>query len=156
MTTNQALNFDKYAQEGNLFMHELGEMLNHPGEQDRAQAGRLLRAVLHTLREHISVGQSLNLIAQFPMFLKAIYVDQWKLSADRERIKTMEEFTGEVENKQREEGEVNFDWNEPTSTLVEKVLISLGKYVSAGELSDVEAELPGEIRRFLQERVGGE
>lgn len=155
MSTNKAMNFDKYAQEGNLFMHELGEILNHPGEEDRAQAGRLLRAVLHTLRDHISIGQSLNLISQFPMFLKAIYVDQWQLSADQERIKTMEAFTAKVEQKQREEGEVNFDWNEPTRQLIEYVLIMLGKYVSEGELADIEAELPGEIRQFLLARVGG-
>lgn len=153
MTSNRAMNFDKYAQEGNLFMHELGEMLNHTGEEDRAQVGRLLRAVLHALREHISIGQSLNLISQFPMFLKAIYVDQWQYTEKQERIKTMEEFTAEVERKQREEGEINFDWNESTDLLVEKVLIALGKYISFGELKDVEAELPGEIRRFMQERI---
>ena len=132
MTTSTAMNFEKFAQEGNLFMRELGEMLGHAWEEDRAQVGRLLRAVLDALREQISTGQSLHLISQFPMFLKALYVDQWKIAEQRDRLKTWEDFTALVEEKQKGKGEMAFDWEEPTDLLVKRTLIALGKYISAG------------------------
>ncbi len=71
-----AINFEKFAQEGNEFLSRLATSLGHPEEKGRT--GIIMRSVMHTLRERITVGESLNLLSQLPMFLKGIYVDKWK------------------------------------------------------------------------------
>jgi uncharacterized protein (DUF2267 family) len=36
-----------------------------------------LRAVLHTVRDHLTVEQSAHLSAQFPMLIRGLYFEQW-------------------------------------------------------------------------------
>ena len=98
-----AINFDKFAQEGNLFLKELAQQLGHP--QEHARTGIILRAVLHTLRERITISESFNMLAQLPMFLKGIYVDNWKYSEKPVRINTKGEF---FEEKARVEAPISF------------------------------------------------
>lgn len=68
-----ALNFNQYAAEGNTFMKAYAKELRLTGDYDKA--GRILSTVLHGLREMITTEESLQLIAQLPMFLKAVYVN---------------------------------------------------------------------------------
>ncbi len=139
-----AINFDKFAQEGNLFLKELSQQLGHPDEQ--ARTGIILRAVLHTLRERITIGESFNLLAQLPMFLKAIYVDNWKYKEKPKRISTKEEFFKEVEKHQDQYGEQQFNWEKSTEEIAGIVVRELGKYVSKGEFEDITAQLPNELK----------
>ena len=69
-----ALNFNQFAAEANTFLKKYTKELEL---QDTEQAGRILSAILHGLRDVISFDESLQLIAQFPMFLKAVYVNGW-------------------------------------------------------------------------------
>lgn len=147
-----AINFEKFAAEGNEFINELSANLGH--ENEKGQVGILLRAVLHELRDSLSVAQSLNLISQFPMFLKAIYVEQWKDSGKRARVKTMEEFARKVEEEQRKFGERDFDWNEPTIDLVKTVLNTVyNKYLTPGQVEDMKAELAVELKQLFPEKA---
>lgn len=43
---------------------------------DSEKASRILVAILHGLREIITLEESLQFILQFPMFLKAVYVNE--------------------------------------------------------------------------------
>ncbi|HYH55520.1 MAG TPA: DUF2267 domain-containing protein, partial [Anseongella sp.] len=70
-----------------------------------------------------------------------------------ERIHTLKEFTEKVKRYQREMGEIEFDWEERTDELVRGVLIALKKYVSEGEMKDIAAELPAEIKQFWEQEV---
>ena len=145
-----AINFDKFAAEGNEFINELSRNLGH--ENNKAQVGILLRAVLHELRDCLTFAQSLNLISQFPMFLKALYVEQWKHSEHPPRIKTLEEFANRVEEEQRKFGERQFNWNESTIDLVSTVLNTLyKKYLTEGQIEDMRAELGGELKSLFPE-----
>jgi len=69
-----ALNFNQFAVEANTFLKTYTKKLN---TTDTEKAGRILSSILHGLRDVISMEESLNLIAQFPMFLKAVYVNGW-------------------------------------------------------------------------------
>ena len=143
-----ALQFDKYAQEGNIFIKELAEELDHPEEINRT--GVLLRSVLHTLRDRIGMGESLNYMAQLPMFLKAIYASEWKYHEKPERLKNMEEFKDKVKECQRRNGESDFDWDQSTEQLIEKILGFINKkYVSQGEIEDVKDNLPEDLKRIF-------
>ncbi|MFW6288886.1 MAG: DUF2267 domain-containing protein [Spirochaetota bacterium] len=141
------LNFDDYAREGKEFMHRLAADLGHPDRED--QAGILLRAVLHTLRDRISMAENLHVVSQLPMFLKAIYVDQWSYSDQMDRIRSADEFAKRVEEHQAQFGENRFDWNEPTTTLITKTLAAVERYLTEGEIEDVKSELPEEIAALV-------
>lgn len=143
-----SLNFQKYAQEGQSFVNDLAAELGHPEEV--ARTGIVLRAVLHTLRERITISESFHLLSQLPMFLKAIYVDQWKFSEKPLDIKTKEEFIAEVERHQHQYGEMEFSWNKSTEEIIRIVLSSLGKHISEGEYEDIIAQMPENIKEIFR------
>ncbi|HEX2970495.1 MAG TPA: DUF2267 domain-containing protein [Bacteroidales bacterium] len=145
------LNFEKYAHEGNSFIKELSMNLGHPGET--ARAGIILRAVMHTLRERISIGESLNLVSQLPMFLKGIYVDNWEFNDRQSRIKTIEDFKDEVKRLQEQYGEQQFDWELPTDEIIRVVFSTLNRYVSEGESEDIIAQMPKELKELFSEKA---
>lgn len=144
-----ALNFERFAQEGNAFINELAEKLNHPDSKDRV--GILLRSVLHVLRERITMQQSFHLIEQLPMFLKGVYVEQWKYREEPMAMDTLEEFCKAVEREQSRLGEQSFDWKISTEALVKSVIEVLSlRYISAGEISDIVGELPAELKQVFE------
>jgi uncharacterized protein (DUF2267 family) len=142
------INFDKFASEGHEFINELSSSLGHADE--KARTGILLRAVLHVLRDSITINQSLNLISQLPMFLKALYVEQWQYKDKPERIRNLKDFSEKIEKQQQTFGEKNFDWQESTLDLAKETIGLLNKkYLSKGQVHDVLAELPLEIKELL-------
>ena len=146
-----AINFDKYAQEGNLFIKNLSAALGHPEEKGRT--GIVLRAVLHTLRDRLTVGESMHLLSQLPMFLKAVYVDNWKYSEKPESYKTIGDFTKAVEKHQEQFGEQQFSWNKSTEEIVQIVFRELGQYISRGEYKDIVAQLPEDLSRLFDASI---
>ncbi|MFW5688518.1 MAG: DUF2267 domain-containing protein [Spirochaetota bacterium] len=141
------LDFNQYAQDGNEFMHRLARELGHPDRED--QAAILLRAVLHALRDRISMQENLHVVSQLPMFLKGVYVDQWSYSEELDRLKTADEFARRVEENQEQLGEQRFDWNASTQELITKVLASVEEYLTEGEVKDIKSELPDEIAALV-------
>jgi uncharacterized protein (DUF2267 family) len=53
-----ALDFNKYAQEGNEFLHSLAKELGH--EKEINQTAIILKSVLHTLRDRITISESID------------------------------------------------------------------------------------------------
>ncbi len=145
-----AINFNKYAEEGNLFVKNLAKTFGHPEEIGRT--GIILRAVLHTLRERITVSESISMIAQLPMFLKAIYVDTWKYREKPVRL-NKEAFLKEVERHQDQYGEYEFSWDKSTEEIVKIVLKELGAYITKGELEDILAQLPEDVKELFTESM---
>ena len=86
------LNFDQYAAEGNTFMKGYADELGLA--KDPEKAGRILTTILHGLRSLISTEDSLQFIAQLPMFLKAVYVNDWAIKTEKEEVKNMDDFIG--------------------------------------------------------------
>ncbi|MFP4471504.1 MAG: DUF2267 domain-containing protein [Bacteroidales bacterium] len=144
------LNFEKFAQEGNVFVKNLAANLGHP--EETARTGILLRAVLHTLRDRLQIGESLDFLSQLPMCLKAVYVDNWK-TIKTSNIETVEEFTDEVKRRQDEYGEMKFSWSKSTRELTAIVLKELGTYISAGEAGHVISQMPKELKSLFEESM---
>ncbi|UWX54487.1 DUF2267 domain-containing protein [Maribacter litopenaei] len=70
-----ALNFNQYATEGYTFLKDYAKEMNMSNDQDKA--GRIFIAIMHALRDILPTEESLHLIAQLPMFPKAVYVNRW-------------------------------------------------------------------------------
>jgi uncharacterized protein (DUF2267 family) len=143
------LHFNKYVQDGEQFIREVAEETNTPW--DMIRAFRLMRAVLHALRNRLAPAESLQLIAQFPMLIKAVYVDGWKIvPAEAKTMRHMGDFIEAV----REEGGPGllneFVTDHEVKKAIKVVFVVLKKHVSEGEINDILATLPAELRTLLE------
>ena len=142
-----SLNFNQYAVEANTFMKEYGEKIM---VEDKNKAGRILSAVLHGLREVISTEESLQLIAQLPMFLKAVYVNGWS-GHKKQKIRSLVEFIDLINRFDGATSIYDFGSDEETITYVKTTFLVLRKYISFGELEDIRTELPKEMKSLIFE-----
>ena len=141
-----ALNFNKSAAEANAFMKEYTQELNLGGDTEKA--GRILSSILHGLREVISTEESLQLIAQFPMFLKAVYVNGWT-SRKRPKVKNMVDFIDLVREFDGNTSINDFRSNEVAQSYIDATFILLRRYISLGELEDIRTELPKDLKSMV-------
>lgn len=142
-----AFNFDQYAQEGKAFLRELAANLGHP--EDEQTTARILRAVLHTFRDRITISENLDVLAQLPMFLKSVYVEQWKYRETPLKLRTLEDFKDAVKAEQARLGEQQFQWKEPTEEIIKTTFLSLKKFLTEGEAADVLSQMPKEIQELF-------
>lgn len=145
--------FDKHAQEGNTLIaqlaHEIGEVDNPK------KAERVLKAVLHTLRDRLTLQESFQLMAQFPLFLKGLYASEWKYRAEPLRIRHAEEFIGQAAIRDRS-AEKDFVNTERATFLIKKVFQVVGQYVSKGEWKDVLGNLPKPLHPLITPALSAE
>lgn len=145
-----ALNFNQFAVEANGFLKEYAKKI-HLG-YDTEKAGRILSSILHGLREIISTDESLQLIAQFPMFLKAVYVNGWS-SKKKIRVKNMTEFIDLIREFDGNTSLNDFESDEVAESYIHTTFIMLRKYVSLGELEDIRTELPKDLKYMVYENI---
>ncbi|TYP98946.1 uncharacterized protein (DUF2267 family) [Tenacibaculum adriaticum] len=145
-----ALNFNRFAAEANSFMKEYTKELNLG--DDTEKAGRILSSILHGLREIISTEESLQLIAQFPMFLKAVYVNGWS-SRKKPKVKNMTEFIDLVREFNGNTSIHDFESDEIAEKYIDITFILLRKYISLGELEDIRSELPKDLKGIIYNNI---
>lgn len=138
-----ALNFQEYTKKGMIFLKEVAMELGTPN--DLPHASRITNSVFHTLREVLTPDESFHLISQLPMYLKAVYVDGWKLSKSPMRIKKLDQFIDEVRSQTFRTADRDFGNNEQARKCIEAVFRVIKNHVSEGELKDVKQQMPSEI-----------
>lgn len=144
------LNFNQFAKEATTFLKEYAQQMNLGDDVDTA--GRILVATLHGLREIISTQESLQLIAQFPMFLKAIYVNGWTLKK-KKRVKNLVDFIDLVRKFDGNTSVHDSGSDEKAENYIKTTFIALRKYVSLGELEDIRTELPKDLKFIVYQSV---
>ncbi|MBI3133973.1 MAG: DUF2267 domain-containing protein [Bacteroidetes bacterium] len=142
-----ALNFDQFAAEGNEFVARLAKELGYP--KDKARAGRVLKSVLHAVRDQLTPTESVQLIAQLPMFLKAVYVHNWSLKTVKKKTRKFDDFLMEICVIDGDVSQSDFPTNNDIETAVSVVFMMLRKYLSLGEIEDIKALLPKELKPLL-------
>ena len=143
-----ALDFDKFAAKGKEFINALAKDLGYP--DDTARAGRVLRAILHVLRDQLTVEEAVQLLAQLPMALKAVFVDQWAPSRERMRLKHIDDFLTEVKYYNPRTAHIDFPSVDSIENSVAIVFRHLHRHVSLGELEDIRSVLPKELKQVLR------
>jgi uncharacterized protein (DUF2267 family) len=126
--------FDSTIQTTNIWLHDVLERL---GWQDRHRAYHALRAVLHALRDRLSVGEVAALGAQLPMLVRGFYYEGWHPHGKPLKERHKEEFLAHV-------AAASF-WDDP-ERVTRAVLAVLAKHVSHGEIEGVKHGLPTELR----------
>jgi uncharacterized protein (DUF2267 family) len=126
----------------NTWLEELREELNLGDTQEAYHA---LRAVLHALRDRLTVAEAVDLGAQLPMLLRGLYYEGWTPKDKPLRERKKEEFLEHIAGALRESPGT---YPEGVACGVFRVL---ERHVSAGEIQDVKSILPAEIRALWPE-----
>src|SRR6185312_14880455 len=75
----------------------LHDLMTELGWQDPHRAYRALRAVLHTLRDRLTVDEVAQLGAQLPMLIRGLYYEGWDPSGKPLRERHREQFLAHIE-----------------------------------------------------------
>ena len=140
MTTTGLEVFDTTTQKTMLWLKEIDEEL---GWKDRQTAYDALRGCLQLVRDHLSIDEMAHLGAQLPMLVRGIYYEGWDPSKTPVRYRGLADFLSRVAAEAGLDGETEASYAVSAATRV------LGRHVSFGELEDVRAILPSELRAAL-------
>jgi uncharacterized protein (DUF2267 family) len=128
---------DVAVQQAHVWINDLDRRLEW---QNKARAYRLLKAVLHALRDHLPVNEAANLGAQLPTLIRGVYYDQWRPATTPLKERHLDQFVATVEKAFKKD-----PLGDPAGEIA-AVFALLSDKVSAGEIADVRQSLPGEIR----------
>lgn len=144
------MDFNKFALKGNEMLNALAKELGIT----RKEAGRILKAVLHAIRDHLSVQESLHVVDQLPMALKGLYVSQWNVSRRPLRVRSIADFLNTVRLYDGTQAEGDLGDDEWASTIVQAVFTILNKYISDGQFEDIIAVMPAKLKNFIADNIG--
>lgn len=128
--------FESTIQTTNIWLNDILERL---GWQDHQRAYHALRAVLHALRDRLTIDQAAALAAQMPMLIRGFYYEGWHPHGKPVRERHKEEFLAHIAAAFQE---LEVD----PENVTRAVLQVLSKHVSAGEIASVKQSLPTELR----------
>ncbi len=131
--------FDKTLQETNAILKDIQAEF---GWDDKEIAYDVLRAVLQTLRDRLTVAEAVDLSAQLPMLVRGIYFEGWKPSRVPVKM-NREKFFAEVEKK------MEYELAYLTPDLVHGVMVALRRYISEGELEEIRDNLPKDLSNIF-------
>lgn len=146
MATN--LKFDKFAQEAHEYINDLAKELGHPEEKERSLI--VWRSVMHTIRDRIHIGESLQLLAPLPTIFKGIYVEDWKYNEKPPLdYDTVEEMKAEVKKIQQRYGEQEFNWSKSTEDIISTTVRSLKKFMHDEQLQHLKDQMPRNVKELF-------
>jgi uncharacterized protein (DUF2267 family) len=132
---------ERSAEKAHIWLKEVAAEL---GVDDRHYAYRALRAVLHALRDRLTVDVAAKLAAQLPTLIRGIYYEDWDPSGKPMPIHDIDTFLQHVVSEGRFSGETE------ASMAVAAVTAVLRAHVTAGEIEDVAAVLPEKLRILVE------
>lgn len=129
--------FDKTLQQSYIWVDEIARELGENNNRQKAYSA--LRAVLHALRDRMTVDEAAHLAAQLPMLIRGTYFEGWDPSVNPQRYRRKDEFLERIVS------EIPVDKNE-SERLAKAVFACLDHHVAEGEISDLRNQLPEELR----------
>jgi uncharacterized protein (DUF2267 family) len=136
MSTTGLEVFDTTVHTTNQWLNEISEVIG----PDRQRAYDVLRAVLHSLRDRLTVDQAVHLGAQLPMLVRGIYYEGWKPSRNPQKYRSQDEFLGHVKDELR-----NVRPTDPKDG-TRAVFKVVSHHIDPGEAAEVMQALPKEVR----------
>jgi uncharacterized protein (DUF2267 family) len=142
MSTTSLDVFDSTIHKTNAWLNEIMAQLD---TADRHLAYHVLRAVLHVLRDRLTVEEAVQLGAQLPTLIRGVYYEGW--SPTGKPLKwSKQEFLGCIRDNFRSPMTVP----EP-ERMVRAVFAVLVHHVSDGEVRNVKGILPKTLRELWPE-----
>lgn len=129
--------FNTTVDKTNRILREIEQAYDWPKER-RHQSYGALRAVLHQLRDRLTIEECSQLGAQLPLLVRGIYYEGWNPSAVPVKMHK-DEFLAGVKR------EFPFDIEGSTEQMVQNVLRALLRHVSPGEWEKIKATVPKDL-----------
>jgi uncharacterized protein (DUF2267 family) len=141
MATGTVDAIERSAQKANEWVNDVAREL---GTEDEAYAWRVLRAYLQVLRDRLTLDEAAQLAAQLPHLLRGVFYEGFDPGHQPEKIRDRETFLARLADRANLGDPSEAARAAATATRV------LRQHVSPGEIDDVLAQLPAEIRELLE------
>jgi uncharacterized protein (DUF2267 family) len=122
----------------------LKELRDNGDLGDEGTAYSALRAVLHQLRDRLTPEEAVDLAQQLPVIVRGVYFEGWRPSRTPEKVRTRREFVDGVAVRLRPHP---ID----AERAVRDVLALVAHHCDPGEIGDVIAQLPAELKELWPE-----
>jgi uncharacterized protein (DUF2267 family) len=122
----------------------LKELRDNGDLADEGTAYSVLRAVLHQLRDRLTPEEAVDLAAQLPLIVRGVYFEGWRPARTPEKVRTRREFLDGVATKLRPHP---ID----SERAVRDVFALVAHHCDPGEVADVIAQLPDELKQLWPE-----
>ena len=129
--------FRKTEQKTALWIEAVADKM---GTTDVERSYKVLRSVLHALRDRLPPDEAVHLGAQMPMLVRGFYYEGWDPSRKPERYRHRQEF---LEHIAKDVPTLDLAQREHAASAVFSVL---QENISSGETNQVRQALPAEIR----------
>ena len=104
-----------------------------------------MRAVLHHLRDRLSVKENADLSAQLPTLIRGIYFEGWSPKEGADVPRSSEEFVQGVMKTLSEHREIH------AGNATRAVFALLDEKITAGEINDIISSFPADMRDLWPE-----
>ncbi|WP_050930872.1 DUF2267 domain-containing protein [Aestuariivita boseongensis] len=131
---------DDAAHSTNVWVNDINERL---GWDNKHRAYRLMRAVLHAVRDHLRVDEAAQLAAQLPTLIRGIYYDGWNPSKTPLIERKADGFIALVQK------DFETDPLGDAPQAIAAVIAVMRAHVSKGEMDEVENSFTTDIRALF-------
>jgi uncharacterized protein (DUF2267 family) len=124
----------------------LKELRKTGGFADETEALSVLRAVLHQLRDRLSVEEAVDLAAQLPIIVRGVYYEGWRPARVPQKIHSKQKFLNQITLK-------FLPRPIPPEAAVRHVFALMAHHCDPGEISDVIGQMPKVLQELWPETV---
>lgn len=134
-----------FALKANQWVDEIAVFMK--ADEKKELAWRALRSVLHAIRDRLTPEEAFQLSAQLPMLIRGLYFEGYHYRNKPEK------FHVEELKKRIEKGLGPALLNMDTKSVFKAVLLVLYNHVSIGEMADIYAVMPPDIKQLWDESL---
>ena len=138
--------FNKTLQKTSLW---LNEVMNETDIENSHQAYSALRAVLHAIRDRLTVDEAIDLGAQLPTLIRGFYYEGWTRSGKPLKYRHKEDFLAEVAKNLPGKNDDDLE------LIIRAVFKVLTQQITGGEIAQVKHQLPSGVRELWKEPIPG-
>ena len=119
------------------------ELMEEMQWNDAPKAFHGLRAVLHALRDRLTIHETADLAAQLPMLLRGVYYEGWQPDHVPVKDRSIEDFLAHIFKAFPNDQSVD------PERLTQAVLKVVTAHVSEGEMDDIRSIVPKRLRELF-------
>lgn len=136
-------NLDHAVHTASIWIRDVDDKL---GWDSRERSYMALKAVLHGLRDQLTIDESAHFAAQLPLIIRGVYYEGWKPSRTPARDRDLNKFLDRVRKQYTQAP--GPDMIDPV-WICRAVIAVLIDHISPGELDDVRGMLAEPIRKEI-------
>lgn len=133
---------ERSAEKANIWLKDVASEFGD--DDDRQHAYRVLRAVLHVLRDRLTIDAAAHLAVQLPTLIRGIYYEDWDPSRRPMPPHTVDTFLEHVVSEGRFSGETE------ASVAVTAVIAVMRRRLTPGGIDAILVVMPEELRALIE------